>query len=476
MTKLIKLFIDGQWVEGSDNQTIPVINPATEETISEVCVASKEDLQWALDAAQRGFMLWRDTPAESRAGIIHKTAELMRQRVDELTRVITLEQGKPLGQSKFEILATANYFDDLAERGMQVAAKHLPQEASGISRRIKYEPIGPIYAVSPWNLPAMMPGRKIANALAAGCSLIVKPAEETPETAFLIAKCCQDAGLPDGVLNMVCGNPSLISETLISSPIIRKVSFTGSTPVGKLLAEMAGRNMKKITLELGGHAPVIICDDVDIGQVVKMTVPARYANAGQSCIAATRFFVQQSIYDNFVESFTDAVKNLKLGNGIEEATDIGPLMTHKRLSAMEDLITDAQSKGAKLLCGGKRLEGKGYFFEATVLAGVPQDAKIMSEEPFGPITPISAFTELEEAIQLANNTAYGLASYIFAKNPETSNRIANDLEAGLVGINSMFVAGPPVPFGGVKDSGFGREGAMEGILECMVTKTVSIGA
>jgi len=469
----IKLFINGKWREGAGGRTLDVINPATEETIATLCVAEQEDLEDALQAASLGFKVWKNTPASKKAKILHKTADLMRERIDEIARVNTTEQGKPIGQSKFEINVTANYFDDLAECGLQITQKDFDEEAMGVSRSIRYEPIGPVYAVSPWNLPAMMPGRKIATALAAGCSVISKPAEETPETAMLIAQCCQDAGLPDGVLNMVCGDPEMISNTLITSPVIRKISFTGSTAVGKMLTELAGKHMKKVTMELGGHAPVIICDDVDVDGVVDTTVPARYANAGQSCMAATRFFVSDGVYGDFITKFTGKVEKLKLGEGTEEDVDVGPMANKRRLSALEELVEDAVAKGAEILCGGSRLTRRGYYFAPTVLGNVPDDARIMKEEPFGPITPITRFSNIEEVIERANSTPYGLASYVFSKDKKLADKIANALEVGLVGVNSMNVAGPAVPFGGVKDSGIGREGAIEGILECMTIKAVT---
>ena len=469
----IRLFIDGKWREGSNGETLDVINPANEEVIGKLSVATQEDLGDALNAVAKGFLVWKNTPASDRARIIHKTADLMRERIDEMALINTIEQGKPVGQSKFEIMVTANYFDDLADRGVEVNSKEYTPDPIGINRSIQYEPIGPIYASSPWNLPAMMPGRKIATALAAGCSIIVKPAEETPETAAMIAQCCQDAGLPDGVVNLVYGSPQMISDTLIASPIIRKISFTGSTEVGKLLAQMAGTHMKKATLELGGHAPVIICDDVDVEQVVKTTVPARYANSGQSCMAATRFFVQEKIYDQFVELFTREVKNLQTGDGTQENTDMGPLANERRLKVLEALVKDAVSQGSRITAGGNRMSGKGFFFEPTVLVDVPDNANIMTEEPFGPITPIASFQTIDEVIKRANATPYGLASYVFSHNQKLADEISQGLEVGLVGVNSMNVAGPVVPFGGVKDSGIGREGAMDGIMECLVSKTIS---
>ena len=475
MTKLIKLYIDGHWVEGSQNETLDVINPATEEIIAHVCVATEADLNRALQATLDGFKRWRATAPTERARIIRGTARLMRERIDDIAQVCTLEQGKPLGQSKFEIVITANYFDDLADCGVRVSGRSIPEESTGVTRNIVYEPIGPVYAASPWNLPAMMPGRKIATALAAGCSVIVKPSEETPETAALIVKCAEDAGLPAGVLNLVYGDPTFISNVLLQSPIIRKISFTGSTRVGKILAQQAGSTMKKCTMELGGHAPVIIGQDVSIDKVVQVTVPARYSNSGQSCMAATRFFVHESKYDDFVQQYAAEVKKILVGDGMEEGTTMGPLTNQRRMQTMKELVDDAVRKGAVVQCGGKAIPGQGFFFEPTVLSDVTDEMAIMQEEPFGPITPIAKFSDWDSVIARANSTPYGLASYLFSNDLNICQKVSRELEVGLLGINTMQVAGTAVPFGGVKDSGIGREGAIDGILECMVTKTITYG-
>lgn len=474
MSEIIKLFIDGQRREGSDKETLAVINPATEEKIADLCLANEKDLKETLAAANKGFAIWRNKPADERAMLLHQTAKRIRERGGEIASVLTREQGKTLSQSIWEINTTANYFDDLAECGLRVAGKVLAPESSGIRRSIVYEPVGPVFAVSPWNLPVMMPGRKIATSLAAGCSIIVKPAKETPQTAYLIAECCQSAGIPDGVVNIISGDSSLISNTLIKSPIISKVSFTGSTEVGKELAQIAGAYMKKTSMELGGHAPVIVCEDVDVEMVVNMTVPARYSNAGQSCMAATRFFVHDAIYEKFVHAFTKKVKGLRVGNGADEGVDMGPLTSARRIPMVKSLIDDALEKGAKLMCGGSSLPGPGFYFEPTVLCDVPDEARLMFEEPFGPVSPITRFSGLDDVIERANSTPYGLASYVFTHNLERANILSNSLQAGLVGINTMNIAGVTVPFGGVKDSGIGREGAIEGVLESMTIKTVSM--
>lgn len=475
MTHTIKLLIDGMEVEGAGHDVIEVVNPATETPVAQVSLAAAADLDRALRSSSEAYELWRKTSAAERAVRIHAVATLLRERVERIAQVLTQEQGKPLPQARWEIRATAAYFDDLAGWAQHVFDRVTPREPSGVSRTIRHEPVGPVFAVTPWNLPAMLPGRKIATALAAGCSIILKPAKETPQTAYLIGQCCLDAGIPRGVVNIVSGPADLISETLIHSSVIRKISFTGSTEVGRQLAQLAGAAMKKSTMELGGHAPVLICKGVDVNRVTEITVPARYANAGQSCISATRFFVHQSLYENFVSAFSRRAAALRVGNGMEEGIDMGPLASARRLPVMQRLVADACARGASLTAGGELIDGAGYFFQPTVLRDVPDDAAIMHEEPFGPVTPIVSFTDTEEVIARANATPYGLASYIFSADPVEADALAAGLDVGMVGINSIDVAAPAVPFGGVRASGFGREGSIEGILESMVTKTVSRG-
>ncbi len=473
MSKKLKLFVDGRWRTGGDNEVIPVLNPATEEVVAELCMANAADLDEVIASAERGFDTWRQVNAADRAALIRKTAALLRERVEDMARVLTVEQGKTLAQSRWEINGTAAYFDDLADCGEHVYGRNVPKGGSGVTRSVVYEPIGPVFAVAPWNLPAMLPGRKIATALAAGCAVIVKPAKETPETTQLIARCCQDAGIPDGVVNVISGPSGMLSEKLIASPVIRKISFTGSTGVGKQLAGICGLHMKKATMELGGHAPVIVFADADIDAVVEKTVAGRYSNAGQSCIAPTRFFVERAAYEAFVDGFSARVKKLRVGNGLDDGVAMGPLASERRVPVMEQLVADALGHGAELTAGGGAMDGKGYFFEPTVLRDVPDSAEIMVEEPFGPITPIDAFDDVDEVLARANGTPYGLASYVFTNSLPVANRVSANLQAGMVGLNSLDVAAPPVPFGGVKDSGTGREGSIEGVLESMVSKTIS---
>lgn len=473
MTAKHRLYIDGGWREGAGREEIAVLNPATEQELARVCLADARDMDDALDAAARGFRLWRSLPATKRADHMRAVAGLLRERATVIANVLTGEQGKPLGQAKAEVIGTAAYFDDLATRALEVHSRIVTEDAVAIRRNIAYEPIGPVFAVSPWNLPAMMPGRKIANSLAAGCSIIVKPAKETPGTACEVARCCADAGIPPGVVNVLCGHADAMTRHMVASDVIRKISFTGSTEVGRDIAALAGAHLKKATLELGGHAPVIICGDADIEAVSALLVKVRHANAGQSCMAPTRFFVADGVYGRFVERFTAGAELLRLGPGVDPDVDMGPLASHRRLAVMQRLVSDATSRGAALKTGGERARDRGYFFAPTVLADVPPDAQIMQEEPFGPVSALVPFTDIEQAIRRANETPYGLASYVFTGDPDLARTIADGLEAGLVGVNSAGIAGPAVPFGGVKDSGIGREGSLEGLLDSMVTKTVS---
>ena len=475
MGDLVNLFIGGSWRPASNGQAVDIINPATEERIGRLSMASPTDLEAALVAAYEGFKVWREVPVMQRTRLIMRVAQLMRERIDALSRELTLEEGKTLGQSKWEILATADYFDDLALAANQIVGRAVPGSPSGATRTVTYEPVGPVFAVSPWNLPAMMPGRKIANSIAAGCSIIVKPAKETPITAYAIARCCEDAGIPPGVVNIVSGDSSVVSAAMISSEVIRKVSFTGSTEVGKELARQAGSHMKKVTMELGGHAPVIIYDDVDLASVVDATVMGRYSNAGQSCIAPTRFFVHSRIYGDFVDLFSERARALRVGNGLDPQVQMGPLASARRVAVMEGLVRDAVAKGATLTAGGSRLDGKGYFFAPTVLANVPVGAAIMFEEPFGPVTPIVSFEDSDAVVERANETPYGLAAYVFTKDLERASRVVSRIQAGMIGVNCMSAAHASIPFGGVKDSGFGREGTVDGLLESMVTKSISVG-
>jgi succinate-semialdehyde dehydrogenase / glutarate-semialdehyde dehydrogenase len=470
-----QLYIDGAWRAPGTGDSIAVVNPATGGEIARIAMADTGDMDDALAAAERGFRIWRATAIAERGRLLHAVAALLRERVELIAYDLSLEQGKLASQAKGEIFATAAYFDDLAICAMHIFDRIVPRDTAGIDRMVLHEPIGPVFAVSPWNLPAMMPGRKIANSLAAGCSIIVKPAKETPVTACHLAQCCHDAGIPPGVVNILCGPSELMSQRMIASPVIRKVSFTGSTDVGKELAALAGAHMKKATMELGGHAPVIVCADADLDQVVPLMLTTRHANAGQSCMAPTRFFVATPLYEAFCDRFTAGVKALALGPGLAPDTDMGPLASHRRIAVMQQLVDDAAQKGATVSAGSVPEGSSGFFYPPTVLTALSADAAILTEEPFGPVTPIMPFDAIDTVISRANETPYGLAAYIFTPDMTQARVIAGGLDAGMIAINSASVAAPSVPFGGVRDSGIGREGSFEGILESMVTKSISIG-
>lgn len=469
----LALFIDGQWRQGSAGKSEPVINPATEDVLGVLPHASKDDLDEALAAAQRGFDVWRKTNAIDRGRILRTVADLMLANVDSLARIATLEQGKPLHEAKLEIESTAEGLEWLGEEAKRIYGKVLPPTQSGAVREVLYEPIGVVLGLSPWNWPAMMPATKIGHALAAGCSIIIKPAEETPGSAIAIARLFEKAGLPKGVLNVVFGVPSEISSYLIASPIIRKVSFTGSTEVGKHLYRLCADGMKKITMELGGHSPVIVFDDVDVEEVATTSAARKYRNAGQACVSPTRFFVHDAVADKFISRFTEVAKYIKVGNGLEAGVQMGPTANSRRIEAMEELVSDARDRGAKIAAGGKQIGSRGFFWEPTVLTDLPADSKIMHLEPFGPLAPISRWSSLDHVIAQANGLPYGLAAYAFTKSQKRAREAADALQAGMVGLNSFEIAGSAVPFGGIKDSGIGREGGTEGLLEFMVPKAVT---
>lgn len=468
----IRLLIDGTWCEGSD--TIDVRNPATGAVVSRLCLGRETDAMRAAEAAGRGFARWRNTSGEERAAILQAVAGRIRARIDAIAAVLTAEQGKPIAQAKGELMGTIGYFEEMAELTRALPERVIEDPAMGMLRLVQYLPVGPIYAVSPWNMPALLPGRKIAIALAAGCSIVLKPAEETPGTIAAIVDCCVEAGVPAGVVNLVHGPPEMVSETLIASPVIRKLSFTGSTAVGRWLSAKAGARLLPVSMELGGHAPVIVCADADIAVAASALAKARHANAGQSCMAPTRFFVEAPAYDAFIQAYAAEVAALRIGDGADPATELGPLATARRVAEMERLAGDALTKGARLVTGGGVLPGPGHFYRPTVLADLPENALILTQEPFGPITPVLRFDGEEDLIARANGTEYGLAAYVFSADTERALRIAARLETGLVAINSTQIVSPKVPFGGVRASGNGREGAIEGLLQAMVTKTVSV--
>jgi succinate-semialdehyde dehydrogenase/glutarate-semialdehyde dehydrogenase len=465
----LQLFIAGEW-KRADGQ--PVLNPADESVLGVVPHASRADLDAALSAAQEGFRVWRNTSPAKRCDIILKAARLARERVEEMAVTMTLEQGKPIAQSRLEILRGCDIIEWDATEGRRVYGRVIPSEP-GMRNTVLRQPIGVVAAFSPWNFPMSSPGRKVAGALASGCSIILKASEETPAGAYNLVRAFADAGLPPGVLNLVYGIPSEISTYLIPQPAVRLITFTGSIPVGKHLSAMAGEHMKPVIMELGGHAPVIVCDDADPEASAATSALGKSRNSGQVCISPTRFFVQEAIYDRFTNAFGEKAKQIKVGDGLDAATQMGPVANDRRLAAMETLIADAKSKGARVVAGDSRIGNRGYFHELTVLADVPDDARAMNEEPFGPLALLSPVKTLDEAIEKANSLPYGLAGYAFTKSARNVDQLAERIEVGNLSINHLTASFAETPFGGVKDSGYGREGGTEG-LECYtVAKNVS---
>ena len=457
------LFIDGAWSNSASGKTIPVLNPATGDPVGAVAHADRADLDRALAAAAKGFQAWRKLSAYDRYKIMRKAADNLRGRIDEVAAILTTEQGKPLAEAKGETMLAPDLIDWFAEEGRRTYGRTIPARADGIHQLVFKEPVGPVAAFTPWNFPINQAVRKISCALAAGCSIIIKGPEETPASCAALVKAFADAGVPPGVINLVYGIPAEVSEYLIPSPVIRKISFTGSTAVGKHLASLAGAHMKRITMELGGHAPAIVFEDADVDVAVKLLSANKYRNAGQVCVAPTRFLVQEKVYDAFVDKFTSAAKALKVGDGLDKETRMGPLAHSRRIDAIESFVGDAVAKGAKLTTGGNRIGNKGYFFEPTVLADVPLEAKIMNEEPFGPVAAIRPFDTFDNVVKEANRLDYGLAAYAYTKSAKTAAAIGSAIESGMVSINHHGLALPEVPFGGVKDSGYGSEGGADAL-------------
>jgi succinate-semialdehyde dehydrogenase/glutarate-semialdehyde dehydrogenase len=465
----IDLYIDGRWKHAAGQ---PVINPADESVLGTVPSATRADLDDALAAAEKGFAIWRKTSPAKRAQIILKAASLIRERVNEMAVAMTLEQGKPIEQARLEIVRGCDIIEWDATEGLRLYGRVIPSEP-GMRHTVLRQPIGPVAAFSPWNFPMSSPARKVAGALSSGCSIILKASEETPAGAVQLVRAFHDAGLPAGVLNLVFGNPAEISEYLIPQSRIRLVTFTGSIPVGKHLAEMAGRHMKPAIMELGGHAPVIVCDDVDPVTTAATSVSGKSRNAGQVCVAPTRFFVQESIYESFAKSFAEKASQLKIGDGLDPSNQMGPLANSRRIDTMETMVADAKSKGARVLAGGHRIGNRGYFFPLTVLADVPDDARAMYEEPFGPLALVNPVKTVDEAIEKANSLPYGLAAYAFTRSARNADMLAEAVEVGNLSINHFVASVAETPFGGVKDSGYGREGGTEGLQCYTVVKNVS---
>jgi len=466
------MYIDGQWTQGSGSRREHVIDPGTERVVGEVPLAETADLDAALAAAERGFRIWRDTPVAERTAILRRAAALLRERADRIGHVLTLELGKTLGDSVNEVRRAADLLEWNCEEGRRAYGRIIPA-GPGETLSVLRVPVGPVAAFTPWNFPAGSPMRKIAPALSAGCSIVIKASEEVPATACLLVECFAEAGLPAGVLNLVFGVPSEVSTHLIASPVTRFVAFTGSVPVGKHLAGLAAAVMKPSIMELGGHAPVIVAADADPVAAAKSCVRGKFLTAGQICTSPSRFFVHESGYDAFVDTFAEAAEALKVGNGLEPGVQMGPLSSARRRDAVHRLVTDARDRGAKVVTGGEPLDGPGFFYPPTVLTEVPAEADVLFEEPFGPLAPVLPFADLGEAIERANSLPYGLAAYAFTDRADVADTLVREFEAGILSVNHVGGSVPQAPSGGFKESGYGREGGSEGLDGYLVTKRVS---
>ena len=474
MTARCGMLIDGRWVGATGRSVIEVIDPATEDVVGTVPVATRADLDAALDAAQRGWKQWSDTDVWTRSRILRDVAANIRERVADIASTLTAEAGKPLSESAAEVLTAADQFDWYADEARRIYGRTIDGHSRETRLMVLHQAVGPVAAFTTWNFPALLPSRKVAPAIAAGCSVIVKPAEETPMTMLALAECAVAAGLPAGVINVVTGEPAIISEHLLSSRIVRKVSLTGSVPVGKTLLRLAADRVVPVTMELSGHAPVLVFADADLETAVERCVTAKFRNCGQVCISPSRFYVQEALAERFVSRFAERAAALSVGDPRREGTDVGPLSSARRREGVEILIEDALKKGAAIVTGGNRCDpsgtGRGFFFEPTVLADVDGSMDIMHDEPFGPVAAVSTFTDLDDGLAQANDNLFGLAGYIFTNNVAIAFAAAEGLEVGMVGVNNFAIATAEAPFGGIKQSGFGREGGAEGIEPYLVAK------
>lgn len=466
----LSLYIDGQWIEGGNRPVQPVFDPATDAVIGELPHASESDIDLAVGAADRAFQSWRDVSAYERSKILRRAAELLRQRSATIGRQITLDQGKPLAEAIGEVNASADSLEWHAEEGRRAYGRIIPSRHPSIQQTVQRQPVGVCAAFTPWNFPMIQAVQKIAAAFAAGCTVVLKGPEDSPAGVMHLARALADAGLPAGCLNVVWGEPAKVSERLISDPIVRKISFTGSVAVGKQLASLAGRFMKRTTMELGGHAPVLVFDDCDLESAVTILADRKIRNAGQACGAPTRFYVQRAIYDEFCERFTKAFGSIRVGSGLEEGVQMGPLCHDRRMAAMTGFIDDARAKGAEIAFGGDRIGDKGNFFAPTVIVDAPETSRVMTEEPFGPVAAMVPFTELDEAVAKANALEYGLSSFLFTRSLKVAHEVGRRLDVGAVNINHVGVGMPETPFGGIKDSGYGSEGGQESLEGYMTTK------
>lgn len=469
----LELLIDGQWIGAGDRETMPVFNPATGRVIGQVPLARVADIDRAAKSAHRAFEMWRRVPAIQRARILLRIAGEIRGKVSDLSRILTLEQGKTLAEAEGEIIATADTFEWMAEEGKRVYGRTVPSRIVGAEQLVIHEPVGVVAAFSPWNYPAALGARKVATALAAGCTVVLKPAEETPAIWVALARICMESGLPAGALNLLYGNPAEVSSRLITAPEIRKISFTGSVSVGMLLAQQAGALLKKATMELGGHSPTFVCEDAPVDRVAELAVASKFRNAGQICHSPTRFFVHERIFDRFVDAFAERAAALRVCGGLEPGAQMGPLANPRRLISMHALTEDARAAGAQIVIGGEPLTASdGYFWKPTVISRPPPATRVLREEPFGPLALMIPFAELDAAVSDANSVDYGLGSFAFTGSLKEAQYLQEHVRAGCLSINTFAITPPELPFGGIKHSGMGREMGSEGLMDHFESKSI----
>ena len=473
MYQQLSLYINGAFVSGDGRKMQNVINPATQEVLGQLPHATESDLDMALQSAEKAFASWKKSSPMDRSAILRKVAQLTRDRAKEIALNMTMDMGKPLAEALGEVVSCADHADWHAEECRRIYGRVIPPRNPDVRQLVLREPIGVCVAFTPWNFPYNQAIRKICAAIGSGCTIILKGPEDAPSAVMAIAQMFHDAGLPPGVLNIVWGAPDKVSDYLIRSPISRKVSFTGSVPIGKQLAALAGAHMKRVTMELGGHSPVLVFDDADIERAATMLAKFKIRNAGQVCVSPTRFYVQSKAYDKFLAKFVDVLKSIKVGNGMEEGVEMGPLAHERRVPAISKFVEDARKRGAEVVLGGDPMAGKGFFFPPTVITGLKDDSMLMTQEPFGPIAPVVPFTDEDEVIRRANSLPFGLSSYVFTNSLKTATKVSNALEAGMVNINHFGSALPETPFGGIKDSGIGSEGGLETFDGYLVTKFVT---
>ncbi len=470
------LYIDGSWRPASDGGVKQVFDPTTEAVLGTIPAATVDDLDAAIACAERALKTWRATNPWERSARIRKVADLIRERADDIASLMSAETGKPLAEAVAETNGSADQFEWYAEETKRIYGQTIEGRTPDVRLTVRYQPVGVVVAFSAWNFPALLPARKIAAALAAGCSIVVKPAGEAPGSCMAVVQACHDAGIPGGVVNLVTGQSSLIAPHLIRAEAVRKVSLTGSVPVGREILHLAAEGVKKVTMELGGHGPVLIFDDADIEAAARACAATKFRNCGQVCISPSRFYVQESAYEKFAATFAEVDRGLKLGRGLDEGVQMGPMANARGLETARAMISDARDRGAELLAGGGTPAGleAGYFLEPTVLGLVPDDARIMLEEPFAPVAPITTFNDMDEALARANSLSFGLAGYVFTSSLRTAHLVSDELECGMVGVNEMLLATAEAPFGGIKESGMGREGGSLGIMDYLVPKYVKM--